>query len=159
MFGKLLKYEWKAMMKTMLPIYGATMVLAAVNGFLFQSILGGWIDRSALFSTMQTTALTLYMLILMIMGVFTAVMIVQRFYKGLLRQEGYLMFTLPVKTWKLIFSKACVSFAVSVLSLVVGILSMGLFGGLDFFRALYELPILMWAFMQEGYEANPQANA
>ena len=28
MFGKLLKYEWKAMMKTMLPIYGATMVLA-----------------------------------------------------------------------------------------------------------------------------------
>ena len=40
MFGKLLKYEWKAMMKTMLPIYGATMVLAAVNGFLFQSILG-----------------------------------------------------------------------------------------------------------------------
>lgn len=93
MFGKLLKYEWKAMMKTMLPIYGATMVLAAVNGFLFQSILGGWIDRSALFSTMQTTALTLYMLILMIMGVFTAVMIVQRFYKGLLRQEGYLMFS------------------------------------------------------------------
>ena len=31
MFGKLLKYEWKAMMKTMLPIYGATMVLAAVE--------------------------------------------------------------------------------------------------------------------------------
>ncbi len=159
MFGKLLKYEWKAMMKTMLPIYGATMVLAAVNGFLFQSILGGWMDRSALFSTMQTTAITLYMLILMIMGVFTAVMIVQRFYKGLLRQEGYLMFTLPVKTWKLIFSKACVSFAVSVLSMIVGILSIGLFGGLDFFRALYEFPILMWAFMQEGYEANPEAFA
>lgn len=159
MFGKLLKYEWKAMMKTMLPIYGVTMVLAAVNGFLFQSILGGWMDRSALFSTMQTTAITLYMLILMLMGVFTAVMIVQRFYKGLLRQEGYLMFTLPVKTWKLIFSKACVSFAVSVLSMIVGILSIGLFGGLDFFRALYELPILMWAFMQEGYEANPEAFA
>ena len=69
------------------------------------------------------------------------------------------MFTLPVQTWKPIFSKACVSFAVSVLSLVVGILSMGLFGGLDFFRALYELPILMWAFMQEGYEANPEAFA
>ena len=106
MFGKLLKYEWKAMMKTMLPIYGATMVLAAVNGFLFQSILGGWMDRSALFSTMQTTAITLYMLILMIMGVFTAVMIVQRCYKGLLIQEGYLMFALPVKTWTLILTKA-----------------------------------------------------
>ena len=157
MFGKLLKYEWKAMMKTMLPIYGAALVLAAVNGLLFQSILGGWINRSALFSTMQTTALTLYMLVLAVMGVFTAVMIIQRFYKGLLRQEGYLMFTLPVKTWKLIFSKACVSFAVTVLSMIVGILSMGLFGGIEFFRALYELPILMWAFLTEGYKADPAA--
>lgn len=159
MFGKLLKYEWKAMMKTMLPIYGAALVLAAVNGCLFQSILGGWIDQSELFSTMQTTALTLYMLVLAVMGVFTAVMIIQRFYKGLLRQEGYLMFTLPVKTWKLIFSKACVSFLVAVLSVIVGIFSMGLFGGMDFFRALYELPILMWAFLTEGYRADPAAFA
>lgn len=157
MFGKLLKYEWKAMMKTMLPIYGATLVLAAVNGFLFQSILGGWMEHSSLFSTMQIAALTLYMLILAVMGVFTAVMIIQRFYKGLLRQEGYLMFTLPVKTWKLIFSKACVSFAVTVLSAIVGIFSMGLFGGLDFFRTLYELPILMWAFLAEGYKADSAA--
>lgn len=159
MFGKLLKYEWKAMMKTMLPIYGATLVLAAVNGFLFQSILGGWMEHSSLFSTMQIAALTLYMLILAVMGVFTAVMIIQRFYKGLLRQEGYLMFTLPVKTWKLIFSKACVSFAVTVLSAIVGIFSMGLFGGLDFFRTLYELPILMWAFLAEGYKADSAAFA
>ena len=73
------------------------------------------------------------------------------------QQEGYLMFTLPVKTWKLIFSKACVSFAVTVLSMIVGILSMGLFGGIEFFRALYELPILMWAFLTEGYKADPAA--
>ena len=37
MFRKLLKYEWRAMMRTMLPIYGATLAVALINGFLFQS--------------------------------------------------------------------------------------------------------------------------
>ena len=36
---------------------------------------------------------------------------------------------------------------------------MGLFGGLDFFRTLYELPILMWAFLAEGYKADSAAFA
>lgn len=155
MFGKLLKYEWKAMMKTMLPIYGAALVLAAVNGFLLQSVLGGFIGRSRIFSTMQTAAVTLYMLALGAMGVFTAVMIIQRFYKGLLKQEGYLMFTLPVKTWKLIFSKACISFLVSACSMTVGILTIGLFGGLDFLRVLIELPAGIFNLFREGYQREP----
>lgn len=155
MFGKLLKYEWKAMMKTMLPIYGAALALAAINGFLLQSVLGGFIGRSRIFSTMQTAAVTLYMLALGAMGVFTAVMIIQRFYKGLLKQEGYLMFTLPVKTWKLVFSKASVSFIVTVLSMIVGIFSMGLFAGLDFLKVLIELPAGIFNLFREGYQREP----
>ena len=40
MFRKLLKYEWRAMMRTMLPIYGATLAVALINGFLFQNVFG-----------------------------------------------------------------------------------------------------------------------
>lgn len=37
--------------------------------------------------------------------VLTMIVIIQRFYKGLLCDEGYLMFTLPVKPWQLIATK------------------------------------------------------
>lgn len=160
MFRKLLKYEWKAMMRTMLPIYGAALAVAAINGFLIQSVLVqgifGGRGKSPLFlQYTQTATMTLYILIMAAMGVFTAVMIIQRFYKGLLRQEGYLMFTLPVKTWQLIFSKACVSFAVAVCSMAVGLFSLGLFGGAEFFRAIIQIPGLLVDLIREGYSSYP----
>lgn len=156
MFGKLFKYEWKAMMKTMLPIYGAALVLAVINGFLFQTIFGDWIEEFSLFHHMRMAAMSLYMLVLGAMGVFTVVMIIQRFYKGLLKQEGYLMFTLPVKTWKLIFSKACVSFTASVCSTIVAMLSLGLFGGMDFLKVLIVMPGRIIELVREGYSMDPE---
>ena len=133
MFRKLLKYEWRAMMRTMLPIYGATLAVALINGFLFQNVFGTGSETPALLEYTRIATMTLYIFVMAAMGVFTAVMVIQRFYKGLLRQEGYLMFTLPVKTWQLVFSKACVSLAATFCSLAVGILSLGMFGGIDFY--------------------------
>ena len=52
----------------------------------------------------------------MALGAYTCVVTIQRFYKGLLGQEGYLMFTLPVKNWQLVFSKALVSFFIGMVS-------------------------------------------
>lgn len=40
MFGKLIKYEWKAVMRSMLPIYGALAAISVINAFLFRSADG-----------------------------------------------------------------------------------------------------------------------
>ena len=41
MFGKLIKYEWKAVMRSMLPIYGALAAISVINAFLFSDLLTG----------------------------------------------------------------------------------------------------------------------
>ena len=53
--------------------------------------------------------------------VMTIVFVIQRFWNGLLKEEGYLMFTLPVKTWELVVSKALTATLIACISAVVGI--------------------------------------
>ena len=55
--------------------------------------------------------------------VMTILFTIQRFWNGLLKEEGYLMFTLPVKVWELIVSKAITATIVSCISILVGIFS------------------------------------
>lgn len=57
------------------------------------------------------------------MFVMTLVVMIQRFYKNLLSDEGYLMFTLPAETWKHIVSKLIVSMMWTVASGIAGGLS------------------------------------
>ncbi len=77
-------------------------------------------------------------------AVVTFLVVVQRFYKGLLGQEGYLMFTLPVPTWQLTLSKLLGATIMTILSGIVGILSVFILGsaGINwgaFFRDLGQL--------------------
>jgi hypothetical protein len=59
-------------------------------------------------------------LVALFVGIFVMniIFVVQRFWNGLLKDEGYLMFTLPVSTRKLIFSKA-LSSSISILGGIV----------------------------------------
>ena len=49
--------------------------------------------------------------------------VIQRFFRGLLGDEGYLMHTLPVSPWQLIGSKLLCAVVTTLLSIVVAILS------------------------------------
>lgn len=142
MFRKLCKYEWTAMMRAMFPIYGALLAVSLINGLLFNL---GLMENSGLGALpiaayIQVIAVFSFVAVMAAMAVFTIVVIIQRFYKGLLRQEGYLMFTLPVKTWQLTFSKACISLIMACFSMIVGCLSLGLLFSANFFPALFSLP-------------------
>lgn len=139
MFGKLMKYELKSLSKGLLPLYGAILVVAAINAFMLGSSAEINVDGWA-----QITAIMLYTALCVSVAVMTLVVIVQRFYKGLLGQEGYLMFTLPVPTWQLTCSKLLGASLMSILSGIVGITSVlilgaGTFVGHDFFTELREL--------------------
>ncbi|MDO4540410.1 MAG: hypothetical protein Q4B48_04840, partial [Syntrophomonadaceae bacterium] len=100
MLGKLLKYEMRASARYFVPLFIAVLVMALLNGVLSLSFNhpteANWIYG-------LTIALTV--LLLIALWVMYLVVIVIRFYKNLLGDEGYLMFTLPVSIHQLLWSK------------------------------------------------------
>lgn len=118
MLKKLLKYEIRATARLFLPVFGAILVLAILNNIFFN--FNDIPDFAAVLTMM------VYVILIIALFVLVFVVMIQRFYKNLLCDEGYLMFTLPVKTWQLIASKLIVSImwlaicsAVTVLSIFI----------------------------------------
>lgn len=118
MLGKLMKYEMRATARYFLPIYGAIMTLSLLIG------LRGFNENfmSAL-NVILPAALGLSFVGL---GVITLVMVVKRFDSNLLGDEGYLMFTLPVKASALMASKILTSMLWVITSSLVFFLSLSL---------------------------------
>ena len=120
MFGKLLKYDFRSMLKQFAFIWPAALVLALVNHFTVNSFVT---SSSAVRETTAGVAMLVYVAILMAMFIVALIFTIQRFYKGLLGGEGYLMHTLPVKPWQLIGSKLLCAVITTFLSVVVALLS------------------------------------
>lgn len=116
MLGKLLKYEMKATSRIFLPLYLVLLVYSAIH-----KVISSFSPNKL--QLPQALSLMVYIMILCCMLVVTIVVMIQRFYKNLLTDEGYLMFTLPTKTWKHIASKLTVSMLWMVLSGIVAIAS------------------------------------
>lgn len=123
MLGKLMKYEFKLTARTLLPLYAALaaltllMKLSSDNGDpspLLDSTLGGIIMVAIYFA---------YGAMFTAVSVITVVLLIQRFYKNLLRDEGYLMHTLPVSSGKLIFSKLICTTMWVIISVIAACLS------------------------------------
>lgn len=114
MLGKLLKYELKSTARTFIPLYAAILVVAIVNGFTV---------GTEMFEIQGIATLILGGLMVALF-VITIVVIIQRFKKNLLEDEGYLMFTLPVSPKMLVLSKYIVSLIWAILS---GIVAVGAF--------------------------------
>ena len=120
MFGKLLKYDFRSMFKQFAFIWPAALAIALVNHFTLNSFVT---SASETRQTISGIAVIVYVAILIAMFVVALVFACQRFYKGLLGDEGYLMFTLPVKPWQLIGSKLLCAVFTTFLSVVVALLS------------------------------------
>ncbi|RDY23113.1 ABC transporter permease [Romboutsia maritimum] len=113
MLIKLIKYELKACGRTFFPLYGAILIM---------SIMIGLFSNVNLFAIQGILTIVLTGLFIAL-GVLTLILTIQRFRKNLLEDEGYLMFTLPVSSKELIFSKFIVSIMYSILSAIVSIIS------------------------------------
>lgn len=99
MLFKLLKYDFRAMWKQFSLVWGAALVLALVNRFIMFRGPDGDIYTKA------DLLLFALMAFLMAMYVIAVIYVINRFSKGLLGSEGYLMHTLPVRPWELVLSK------------------------------------------------------
>ena len=111
MLGKLIKNEFKTSANSVLNIYLAAAITIAI-------MLLSYVAKIKWISTLSTVAL---MVISGVAVLITLVAVISNFYKTLYGPQGYLSFTLPVKSSQLLASKAIVSFAWILLSYIVAI--------------------------------------
>ncbi len=122
MLGKLMKHELRATGRVMLPVLGVLVLLAALSG-ISAKILDSGVD-SDLLNILSVLFITAFVLGLFAAMVLALVLMIQRFYKNLMGDEGYLMFTLPAGVDAHIFSKLFVSFIWFAATAVICVLSL-----------------------------------
>lgn len=104
MLRKLLKYDFRSNLKIFLFIWPG-IILFSLTPAIFRLLPSG----SDTVNGLEIALTVAYFLGLAGACILAVVISISRFYKGLLREEGYLMFTLPVTTGRLIFSKFLVA--------------------------------------------------
>lgn len=118
MLGKLIKYEIRASGKMLFILYPAIIVLAIINKLLFYF---GEDSPSNIIAIPTILSTMLYVCLIGAVFLITLIIMIIRFHKNLLGEEGYLMFTLPVKTHNLILSKLIVTAIWFIVAWVVSI--------------------------------------
>lgn len=142
MTRKLLKYEFMATGRLYLPLYLVMLGFAALGRLSvwrvpwqltdgvdavglpsYQVTVNGEGLLRQLLGFLVTMILVIYVLVVLGAFVVHFIITLQRFWKNLMGDEGYLMFTLPVSAGELLWSKAICSFLWSVATGVMVILS------------------------------------
>ena len=123
MLSKLLKYDFKSLSKILFPVYLVSLLLALVtrisnmlaNSFNILSVPNGFISG-------------IFVVVLIAIPITTFIFTILKFYQNLIKDEGYLMHTLPVSKNSLILSKTIsstifiiISFIFTMLFLFVGV--------------------------------------
>lgn len=143
MLSKLIGYEFRATRRIFFPAYLALLALSVLNAVSFA--LTSSLDDLSMPSGLL---MMVYVVAIMAVAFLSLAYMIVRFYQNLLGDEGYLMFTLPVRPWQLLWSKAIVSTAWMAVSVILSGISIMIvtFGGLiadgEFGNLLQALPIL-----------------
>ena len=143
MLGKLMKHELRATSRTMLPLLLLTLLLS-----VFVRIAAAVMPRTdaPVIGILYGLLITAFVVALIGTAVFSVVLMVMRFHKNLMTDEGYLMFTLPVSVHQLLWSKLFISmlwfvavFIVDGLAVLISIYENGMFAGLpEFVRDVFD---------------------
>lgn len=147
MLRKSLKHEFRATSRIMLPIFIALLLLSIVTNIFIRLL-----DVNELPLLLEIIAI--FTIIVFFLGIFAVfigviVVIVMRFCRGFLSDEGYLTMTLPVSTHVHIFSRLIVAVVWYTLTLFVifvtillAVLDLNMWG--ELFGGLGEMAVLVW---------------
>lgn len=113
MLGKLIKHEFIQTSKRLLAVYTAALASIAL-------LLVSYLTKITFIGMTASFALVAIGFIAVIM---TLVMVIKNFYDSLYGSQGYLTFTLPVRSRDVLFSKFLVSFIWIIASFVVMVLT------------------------------------
>ena len=105
MVGKLLKHEFRATARVMLLVYAALTASAVLANLSFRFMEVDSVFLRIVFGLW----IALFVIGVVAAVVVTAVVMIGRFYRSLLKEQGYLMHTLPVSVHGHIWSKLIVS--------------------------------------------------
>ncbi|MCR5737134.1 MAG: hypothetical protein K6G64_05740 [Eubacterium sp.] len=127
MLGKLIKNEFKATGRLILPLYIVLLVVTIINKIVIeiQDSSTVAITENKVFIAFAAILVLTYFLSLMAVGALTIIFLIKRFYDNMLKDEGYLSFTLPVTTGQHLISKIVVSYTwvlTTILSLIASVL-------------------------------------
>lgn len=159
MLRKLMKHEFRATGRIMLPLFLVVLVLSFVMAF----VLRGWGGVSNTFLNILFVLIsTGYGVALVAVFIVVMVLMVQRFRNNYLRDEGYVMFTLPVSTHQLVWSKAIVAsvwflattFVVCLSAIIVGVIGTANVEMMEQFRQGW---IMLWQELTAYYALNGTA--
>ena len=116
MLRKLMKHEFRATGRIMLPLFLILLVTSVGANFSTRGLLE---TDNKLLDVLGVLLVMAFAIAIMGVCVMSMVVMVQRFYKNLLQDEGYVMMTLPVSVHQHIWSKLIVSAVWFALTLVV----------------------------------------
>ena len=116
MLRKLLKHEFRATGRIMLPLYLILLATAIGANFSTRGLLETDLKVLDLLGGLLVMAFAVAIIAVCVMSM---VVMVQRFYKNLLQDEGYVMMTLPVSVHQQVWSKLIVSAVWFALTIVM----------------------------------------
>jgi len=119
MFGKLMKYELRYLIRIFAPMWVIVFVLCVLSRLTVRPDLNGMMYVEGAEAILPVLAVMLAVIGIITMMIVATVVLLQRFYKGMFGDEGYLMFTLPVTTGSLIHSKAMSAFIMMVVTEII----------------------------------------
>ena len=142
MLRKLLKHEFRATGRVILPMYLILLVTAVRSNLAGRGMLDRQSDILNILGVLIVMAFGIAICGALLMSF---VLMIQRFYKNLLQDEGYLMFTLPVSVHQHVWSKLIVSavwFAATILAIIAASLVVAY--DVSFLREFFD--VLRWFF-------------
>lgn len=124
MLKKLMRYEWLATSRMILPFYIVMLSVAIINGIFFR------LDRTdgVFHNIAEKILISSYIIIIIASFLFVIYIMVSRFYKNIYGREGYLTHTLPVKNWQHIVSKLVAASCWSIATMIVFFTSLFVLG-------------------------------
>lgn len=94
MLGKVMKYELRASGRLLLPLFGLAIIVCALLRLAIWGIPAIWESAGNIVTPMATL---FGIVLIIVVAVLAFVAVVVRFYQGMVSNEAYLSFTLPVK--------------------------------------------------------------
>lgn len=120
MLGKLIKYEWKGLIKPLSILYIVLLGITILTGLLILTINPDYDDVAVGFSVLFTMlSVFIYYFGIIVCALGTMLIIAIRFYKTCYTDEAYLTHTLPVSAKQLVAAKTISSVLCHMLTLVV----------------------------------------
>lgn len=128
MLGKLVKYDIKSLIRVFIPVWIAAPVIALMLSATIHVLSVSDGPLMGVFSDYVAPILlgilaVLFVVVIAGMMIMTLILVIRRFWNGLLKEEGYLAFTLPVDIWQLIVSKVIAAAIVNLIGGLVAVIS------------------------------------